>query len=460
MTQQMHSPGRLPHVVIIGGGFAGLYAAKGLRKAPVRVTLIDRANHHLFQPLLYEVATAALSPADIAAPIRKVLGGQKNTTVLLGRAVDIDTANRIVHLSDGVIDYDYLIVATGARHSYFGHESDWSKYAPGLKTIDDALEIRRRFLLAFESAEREADPGARRAELTFVVIGGGPTGVEMAGTMCELARKSIPRDFRAIDTTTARVILIEAEDRVLPGFPPELSGKALAALKKLGVEVRLNVRATEIDGQGVWVGSAPSRERIDAKNVIWAAGVQASSLGSKLQLPLDRHGRVTVESNLSISGHPEVFVVGDLARVIDLETGKEIPGVAPAAIQMGKYVAKLIWSRCAGKPWQRMPAFRFHNRGLLATIGRGKAVAWLGKFQFSGLFAWLLWVFIHIMYLIGFRNRVLVMLGWAWTYIAWQRSARLITGPVDLDLQQPRIEQTRDVAIAISPETAGAAGRD
>ena len=434
---------RQPHVVIIGGGFGGLYATKGLRRARVHITLIDRANYHLFQPLLYEVATAALSPADIAAPIRKVVSRQKNVTVLLGRAVDVDREHKLVHLTDGVIDYDYLIVATGARHSYFGKEEQWSKFAPGLKTIDDALEIRKRFLLAFEAAEREADAESRKAKLTFIIVGAGPTGVELAGTMAELARKSIPRDFRAIDTKTARVILIEAVDRVLPNYPARLSAKARATLEKLGVEVRLNYRVTEIDGEGVWIGEGERRQRIDAENVIWAAGVQASSLGAKLGAKTDKSGRVFVEPDLTVPGHPEIFVIGDLAKVKDPTSGEEVPGVAPAAIQMGKYVARTIKRETAHRdsPAPSRPPFHFINKGLLATIGRGKAVAWMRKLQFSGVIAWLLWVFVHIAYLIGFRNRVIVMLQWAWTYIAWQRSARIITGPVDLDLRAPRADE-------------------
>ena len=435
---------RQPHVVIIGGGFGGLYAAKALRRARVHITLIDRANYHLFQPLLYEVATAALSPADIAAPIRKVFSRQKNVTVLLGRAVDVDRENRLVHLTDGVIDYDYLIVATGARHSYFGKEAQWSTFAPGLKTIDDALEIRKRFLLAFEAAEREAHAESRRAKLTFIVVGAGPTGVELAGTMAELARKSIPRDFRAIDTKTARVILIEAVDRVLPNYPAKLSARAQATLEGLGVEVRLNCRVTDIDGAGVWIGEGDRRQRINAENVIWAAGVQASSLGAQLGAKTEKSGRVFVDPDLTVPGHPEIFVIGDLAKVKDPHSGEEVPGVAPAAVQMGKYVARIIKHETghgAALAPSREP-FHYLNKGMLATIGRGKAVAWFRRFQFSGVIAWLLWVFIHIAYLIGFRNRLIVMLQWAWTYIAWQRSARLITGTIDLELREPRTDQS------------------
>jgi NADH dehydrogenase len=444
IVQELHTmrpEQQWPHVVILGGGFAGLYAAKSLRHAPVRITVIDKANYHLFQPLLYEVATAALSPAEIASPIRRVLSKQTNATVLLGHAKDVDTARQVVTLDDGEISYDFLIVATGARHSYFG-KPNWATFAPGLKTIDDALEIRRRFLLAFEAAEREADPAARRAKLTFIVVGAGPTGVEMAGTMSEVARRGIPRDFRSIDTSTARVILIEAVDRVLPAYPPRLSEKAKAALERLGVEVKLNSRVMEIDAKGVLVarphdGAAP--ERIDAENIIWAAGVQASAMGAKFGVPIDKSGRVFVEPDLTIPGHREVFVVGDLAKVVDLETKLEVPGVAPAAIQMGKYVARVIGDETSGRstPADRKP-FKYFNKGMLATIGRGKAVAWFKRVQFQGTIAWLLWVFIHIMYLIGFRNRLMVMMQWAWTYVAFARGARIITGPVNLDLRRPR----------------------
>lgn len=438
---------RPAHVVIIGGGFGGLYAAKALRRAPVHITLIDRRNHHLFQPLLYEVATAALSPADIAAPIRRVFSSQKNVTVLLGTAVAIDTAARVVKLADGEVDYEYLILATGATHSYFGHD-DWSAFAPGLKTVEDAIEIRRRFLLAFEAAEREDDPAARRAKLTFIVVGGGPTGVELAGTMAELARRSIPRDFRAIDTTTARVILVEAQNRVLTTYQPKLSEQAKRDLEKLGVEVRLNSLVTEIDGRGVFIGSAPqARERIDAENVIWAAGVQASPLGATLGVPIDRHGRVTVERDLSISGHPEVFVIGDLARVIDLKSNQEVPGVAPAAMQMGRFVARVISdeTRNPDQRSQPRPQFHYNDKGMLATIGRAKAVASIKGFKFHGVFAWLLWAGIHIMELIGFRNRLIVMLQWAWAYVIFQRGARLITGPTDMELHTSWTDSADDV---------------
>lgn len=439
--------GRAARVVIIGGGFGGLNAAKSLRRAPVDVTVVDRRNHHLFQPLLYQVATAALSPADIAAPIRRVLSRQRNTTVILGEVTAIDVVHRRVRLEDGgAIEYDYLIVASGATHSYFGHD-EWERFAPGLKTLDDATEIRRRFLLAFEMAERESDPGLRRARLTFIVVGAGPTGVEMAGTMSELARRAIPADFRSIDTTSARVILVEALDRVLPAMPPDLSKRAKRDLEELGVEVRLNSRVTQIDDEGVRIGD----ERIAAHNVIWAAGVQASPLGALLGAETDRHGRVVVRPDLSIEGHPEVFVIGDLAKVVDPESNKEVPGVAPAAMQMGRFVARVIERECRAVVAhaasqgtltpalfrrEREGAFRYHDKGLLATIGRAKAVAAIGRFHFAGLFAWLLWATVHILYLIGFRNRFAVMLNWAWAYVIFQPGARLITGEAAKESQQ------------------------
>jgi len=422
-----------PHVVILGGGFGGLTAAQALKRAPVRITLIDKRNHHLFQPLLYEVATAALSPADIAAPLRSVLSKQANMTVLLGEATLIDVRHRRVVLADGVTHYDTLIIATGATHSYFG-KPDWAAFAPGLKTIEDALEIRRRFLLAFEAAERENDEAARRAKLTFVVVGGGPTGVELAGTMAEIARRGIPRDFRQVDTATARVILVEADPQVLGTMPPSLSERARRDLEALGVEVRLNQRVTHIDAGGVLIGD----ERIAAENVIWAAGVAASSLGATLGAPLDRSGRVLVNPDCSVPDHPEVFVIGDLASLTDPRTKKPVPGVAQGAIQTGRYVARIIADEAASGQHsaRRSSPFTYRDKGMMATIGRARAVVQIGKFKFGGAKAWLLWAFIHIAFLIGFRNRIVVMLGWAWAYIMFRRGARLITGKTDLDLRK------------------------
>ncbi len=407
-------------VVILGGGFGGLYAARNLADAPVEVTLIDRKNHHLFQPLLYQVATAALNPSDIAAPIRAVLRRQENVRVLLAEVVEIDRTGGRVVLADGeMIAFDTLIVATGATHSYFGHD-EWAADAPGLKTIEDALAIRRRILLAYENAERESDARRRQAWMSFVVIGGGPTGVELAGALAEIATRALPRDFRRIDTRSARVILLEGLPRVLSSYPPGLSRKARAQLERLGVEVRTGSRVTGVDDHGVSVGS----DRIEARTVLWAAGVKASPLLRSLGVPLDRAGRVLVEKDLSIPGNPEIFVIGDAAAIE--QDGAPVPGVAPAAIQEGQYVAELIATGREG----RVP-FRYRDKGSLATIGRAAAVADLGAIRISGFPAWLAWLFIHILYLIGYRNRLLVMIQWAWAYLTFQRGARLITETKD-----------------------------
>ncbi|MCA8940944.1 MAG: NAD(P)/FAD-dependent oxidoreductase [Planctomycetes bacterium] len=408
----------LPHVVILGGGFGGLNAARALRRAPVRVTLIDRRNHHLFQPLLYQVATAALNPGDIAYPIRSVLRGQPNARTLLGRAERIDVENRRVVLADGVVDYDYLVVATGATHSYFGNDG-WEPWAPGLKSVEDALEIRRRVLSAFEAAEREPDPAHVAELLTFVIVGAGPTGVELAGALSEIGRHTVARDFRTFDPASLRVLLLEGADRVLPGFPPDLSAKAASQLDRLGVEVRTSARVTEIDARGVSIGD----ERVAARTVLWGAGVQASPLGASLGAPTDRAGRVRVEPDLTVPGHPEVFVIGDLMHLE--QAGEPVPGIAPAAIQSGKYVAKAIRARIRG---ERPKPFRYFDKGALATIGRAAAVARIGRLHIAGFVAWWLWWLIHVAYLIGFRNRLVVMLGWAWQYFAFSRGARLITG--------------------------------
>jgi len=410
----------IPHVVIVGGGFAGLHCARGLARAPVRITLIDRRNFHLFQPLLYQVATASLSPADIATPIRSIFRSQRNVDVWMGEVEGVDSETRTLSLVDGVrVAYDYLVLATGATHAYFGHE-EWAQAAPGLKTVDDATEIRRRFLLAFESAEREADPGARRRLLTFVVVGAGPTGVELSGAMAEIARQVMPFDFRAIDTRTARVLLLEGMDRVLPGYPPELSAKARRQLERLGVEVRTEAMVTDIRGGGLQVGE----EWIAAQNVFWAAGVAASPLGAQLGVQTDRAGRVPVRPDGSVEGHPEIFVVGDLASASG-EDGDPVPGVAQAAIQMGRHAASVIEADLAGKA---RPTFRYVDRGDLATIGRAAAVARIGRWRLSGAPAWFIWVVVHVYQLIGFRNRILVMLQWAWAWFTYQRGIRLITG--------------------------------
>ncbi len=417
-----------PHVVILGGGFAGLRCARALRGAPVRITLVDRSNHHLFQPLLYQVATAALSPADIASPIRAVLKRQENVEVWMGEAVDVDVERRVVRLRDGELSYDYLVVATGVTHAYFGRD-DWAPLAPGLKTVDDALEIRRRFLLAFEAAEREADPRARRRLLTFVIVGAGPTGVELAGAMAEIARDVMPNDFRSIDTATARIILVEGADRVLPGYPPELSARARRQLERLGVEVRTGARVTGIEECAVQVGE----DRVEAGNVFWAAGVAASPLGARLGAEVDRAGRVKVAPDGSIPGRPEVFVAGDLAAIE--QDGRPVPGVAPAAMQMGRHVARAIRADLKARP---RPSFRYFDKGSLATIGRAAAVAEIAGLRLGGLVAWLAWVFIHILYLIGFRNRLVVMIQWAWAYLMYQRGVRLITGGSAVRLRAPR----------------------
>ena len=403
-----------PRIVILGGGFGGLYAAKVLKKAPAQITIVDRRNFHLFQPLLYQVATAALNPSDIAYPIRSVVAHQKNTNVILAEATAVDVERRLVKLTDGEIAYDYLIVATGATHSYFKHP-EWTRFAPGLKTIEDALEIRRRVLLAFESAERETDADKQKAWMTFVIVGGGPTGVELAGALSEIARQTMIRDFRRINPSNARVILIEGNDRVLPPYPPDLSQKAEDQLRELGVEVITGGMVTNVDDESVGVGEM----KIPTRTVLWAAGVQASPLARTLGAPLDRAGRVIVNPDLTVPGHPEVFVIGDLAAV------EKVPGVAPAAIQEGKHAAKNILLAIAGKPTR---PFHYWDKGSLATIGRAAAVADLGRFHISGFAAWFSWLAIHIFFLIGFRNRVLVILQWAWAYLTYQRGARLITG--------------------------------
>lgn len=408
----------IPHIIVIGGGFGGLYAARALGKAPVRVTVIDRRNYHLFQPLLYQVATAALSPADIAAPIRHILRKHRNTDVLLAEVHRIDVQKREVHLAGGrLLGYDYLILASGAVDQYFGHD-DWAQYAPGLKTIADSTNIRRKFLSAFEEAEHTPDDEACRSLLTFVVVGGGPTGVEMAGAFAEISRHSLSRDFRHIDPSTARVILMEGGPRLLTAYPEELSVKARQALENLGVEVRLNSAVTRIEAHAVYAGD----ERIPTSNVVWAAGVAASPLGRSLGVDTDRTGRVEVAPDLSVPGYPEVFVVGDLAS-FKHQTGAPLPGVAPVAMQEAKAAAANILRTIEGEP--REP-FHYRDKGSMATIGRASAVARLAGMNLSGLIAWLAWLFIHILFLIGFRNRLIVLIQWAWSYLTWQRSARLI----------------------------------
>ncbi len=409
----------VPHVVVVGGGFGGLWAARALCDAPVRITLVDRGNHHLFQPLLYQVATAGLSAPNIAAPLRHILRKQKNVTVLLGEVDGIAPGEKQVRLADGrTLDYDHLLLASGATHAYFGHD-DWAAHAPGLKTLDDALEIRRRILTAFERAEAEDDAAKREAWLTFAIVGGGPTGVELAGTLAEIARHTLHGEFRRVDPRRARVLLLEAGPRVLSSFPESLSEKARTQLQKLGVEVRTGVPVAAIDGEGVKLGE----ERIAARTVLWAAGVAASPLARDLGVPLDRAGRVIVQPDLTVPGHPDIFSAGDLASL--QYAGKPVPGVAPAAKQMGRHVAHAIRARLQG----RAPApFRYRDFGNLATIGRMAAVVDLHGFRFSGLLAWWFWLAAHVFFLIGFRNRMVVMIDWAQAYWSYQRSARIILG--------------------------------
>ena len=432
---------RTPHVVILGGGFAGLYAAKGLADAPVRVTVVDRRNHHLFQPMLYQVATAALNPSDIASPIRSVLRQQKNTEVLLAEATEVEVDTRRVRFSDGgCLPYDYLIVGTGAHHSYFGHE-EWEPLAPGLKSLEDALEIRRRVLLAFELAEREPDPVRRHAYLTFVVVGGGPTGVETAGAVAEVRRYALRRDFRRIDPGEATVMLLEGGPRLLPSYPPELSEKAKLDLRRLGVEVRTETMVTDI--QPGWVRAAGWT--IPSQTVIWAAGNTASSLLKSLDAPLDRMGRALVEPDCTIPGHPEVFVLGD-AAAFNHQEGGSLPGICPVAIQMGEYTARTIQGDLAGRPRR---AFRYWDKGQLAVVGRGRAVADIWRLHFSGFLAWLTWIFVHIFFLIGFRNRVLVLIQWAWSYFTYGVGARIITEDVHLPpVRRPADCPPEEVAVS------------
>jgi NADH dehydrogenase len=414
-------------VVIIGGGFGGLYAATSLRNAPVNLTLIDRRNFHLFQPLLYQVATGALAPGEIAAPIRHVLRKQKNTQVLLGEAVDFNIADRRVILTDSEVPYDTLIVASGAQNHYFGN-SKWEEFAPGLKTIEDATRIRHKILFAFEMAEREQDPAERRAWLTFVVVGAGPTGVELAGALGEIAHDVLKDDFRSIRPEESRILLLEGSSRVLPPFDPALSTKAEQQLIKLGVRSRVGVKVTQIDAQGVTLQGERGEERIDSRTVLWAAGVEASSLsrmlGQRTNAEMDKGGRIACNNDCTIPGHPEIFVIGDIANFKD-EQGKSLPGVAPTAMQQGKYVAENIANRLAGR---EVKPFRYFDKGSLAVIGRAAAVAEIRSLHLSGVLAWLMWLFVHLMYLVNFQNRLIVFIRWGFSYFTYNRGARLITG--------------------------------
>jgi NADH dehydrogenase len=408
----------LPHVVIIGAGFGGLTAAQALKRVPVRITVVDRTNHHLFQPLLYQVAMAGLSPADIAAPIRSVLRQQRNVSVLLDEATGVDFNARVVNLRGDQLKYDYLALATGGRTSYFGHD-DWEKFAPGLKDLDDAVEIRRRVLMAFEAAERESAAERRRELMTFVVVGGGPTGVELAGAIAELARFVLARDFRSIHPEAAEILLLEGGPRILPSFAPDLSESAQRQLTELGVRVGTNAQVTNINEHGVYLG----QEKITASTVIWGAGVRATALTAGLGLPLDRAGRILIEPDLTVPGHRNVFAIGDMTYLE--QDGNPLPGVSPVAMQMGRCVARNIENDLAGKPYEK---FRYLDKGSMATIGRKAAIAEIGKLHLSGFAAWLAWLLVHIFFLIGFRNRFVVIFNWAWSYFTYQRGARLITG--------------------------------
>ena len=423
-----NTPEKKPHVVIVGAGFGGLEAAKKLACKDVRVTVIDRTNYHLFQPLLYQVATAALSPADIAAPVRAVLSECKNMEVILAEVQSVDVAAKKIKTTDMEILYDFLILATGARHSYFGHD-EWEKLAPGLKSLEDAIELRRRLLMAFEYAEKITDEAARKAAMTFVIIGGGPTGVEMAGAIAEIARYTLAKDFRHIDPSQARVILIEGEPRLLASFPEDLSSSAMKQLVDLGVEVRTGVRATNLTETGLQVGD----EFIPCRVKIWAAGNNASFVGKTLGVPIDRVGRVMVDDDLTIPGHPEVQVIGDLAN-FSHQTGQPLPGVSPVAMQQGRHAARNILRMIKNR--EPRP-FRYWDKGSMATIGRNKAVADLNFVHLSGLPAWLVWLFVHIIFLVGFRNRVAVLFQWAWAYLTFNAGARLITRNFQSETRPP-----------------------
>jgi NADH dehydrogenase len=424
------------HVVIIGGGFGGIAAAWALKRAPIRLTMIDRRNHHLFQPLLYQVATAALNPSDIASPIRRILRRQRNASVILGEASSIDTRQKIVQLLDGEVAFDYLIVASGATHSYFGHD-EWMEPAPGLKTLENAVEIRRRVLVAYEAAEREIDPVELANWMTFVIIGAGPTGVEMAGALAEISQRVLERDFRRIDPGNARIVLIEAGPKVLPAMSPESSVSARRQLKRLGVEVITDSPVTLVDDRGVTHGGI----RLESRTVIWAAGVAASPLGKALgaDVKLDRAGRVIVNQDLSVPGTDDVFVIGDLASISS--DGKLVPGLSPAAMQEGRHTAKNIVRLIRGEP--TLP-FHYRDKGTLATIGKAAAVGDIGRLHVSGLVAWLMWLFVHIFFLIGFRNRFIVIVEWAWTYIRNDRGSRLITGDVEPLLERGAKSENRE----------------
>ena len=433
MISDQIAEGASPRIVIIGGGFGGLHAAQGLAKTMAKVTLYDRRNYHLFQPLLYQVATAELEPNNIAFPIRKILNKQNNCDVALGEVSSIDLNGKKITVNGGEVSYDYLVMATGARQSYFGHD-EYRGCAPGLKSVDDALEIRRRVLLAFEEAEWEKDDAARQSKLTFVIVGGGPTGMELAGAIMELASKTLPSDFHNIDTRCARVILIQGADRLVPGMPEDLAKRAQRVLEKSGVEIRLNTLVTEVTEAGVAIGE----ERIAAENIFWAAGVQGQAISETLGVTLDRANRVMVGSDMALPDHPEVFVIGDAAAATDAATGDPIPGVAQGAIQAGDYVARIIADEIKGKKPVSRPAFRYHDKGSMAMVGRGNAIAAIGKTHLGGFIGWLAWNFVHAMFLIGFGNKLIVVFEWFWNYVRHTRQSRLITGDPEVHIKELR----------------------
>ena len=433
MISDQIAEGASPRIVIIGGGFGGLHAAQGLAKTMAKVTLYDRRNYHLFQPLLYQVATAELEPNNIAFPIRKILNKQNNCDVALGEVSSIDLNGKKITVNGGEVSYDYLVMATGARQSYFGHD-EYRGCAPGLKSVDDALEIRRRVLLAFEEAEWEKDDAARQSKLTFVIVGGGPTGMELAGAIMELASKTLPSDFHNIDTRCARVILIQGADRLVPGMPEDLAQRAQRVLEKSGVEIRLNTLVTEVTEAGVAIGE----ERIAAENIFWAAGVQGQAISETLGVTLDRANRVMVGPDMALPDHPEVFVIGDAAAATDAATGDPIPGVAQGAIQAGDYVARIIADEIKGKKPVSRPAFRYHDKGSMAMVGRGNAIAAIGKTHLGGFIGWLAWNFVHAMFLIGFGNKLIVVFEWFWNYVRHTRQSRLITGDPEVHIKELR----------------------
>lgn len=427
------APKKRPEIIIIGGGFGGLNAVKQLRQCPANITLVDRQNYHLFQPLLYQVATAVLSEDKISAPIRRILRDQKNVSVAMGRITGIDLEQKTVLGVRGEKHYDYLVIACGLDQAYFGHD-EYKPFAPGLKSLNDALEIKRRILMAFEEAEYESDEAARRGKLTFVVVGGGPTGVELAGAIMETATFTLPREFRYIDTTTARVLLVEGGDRLLKGMPSGMGERAHQDLMKMGVEIKLQSFVTEVNETGVKVGE----EQISAENVFWAAGVQGTQVSQSLGVPTDKLGRVIVEHDLSIKGHPEVFVVGDAAHAMDEDSSQPVPAVAQGAIQMGEFVGKIIRNEIkAGESYER-PKFTYFDKGAMATIGRGKAVASIKGFTLGGFLGWLAWGLVHIMFLVGFQTKLVVMLDWIWNYMAFERGTRIITGDPSMQIKEIR----------------------